>query len=367
MPAHFDHGASGAKRWMKCPRSIKHLKANPLPGTEHTKKGTERHSLNDDMWFKPETLEEWDYDENDWANAITYSEIIKSCVKQVGKGAVVLIEKQFVVEIAGEKVGGTADCIVYKKGGELHTIDFKGGFEDVDIIANEQLLTYDQAACSELNIKPKAVYHHIYQPNSLGTDWKTVEVPMKELWDFRVAQMAAVKATQSSKKYVSGDHCEWCNKAECPEWMRVNSETTGVNLAHPKFELPSLEEYSVERLLRIKKAMPLIKRMGEEVNALLKQKAMAGQKIEGHKLTSALKNRSWIDEKKVVEKFGDKVLVITKKVMSPSQVEKNFKEDTDDLTEREENGYKLVSRAAGGEEYFPDAGFGDEELEVIAE
>ena len=366
MTAHFDHGASSAKRWMNCPSSIKHMKDNPLPDTKDSTLGTERHTLVEDMWLKPETLEEWDYDQDDWDNAVAYCDLIRDCVKRVGKTAVVVIESQIALELHGEKVGGTPDCLVYTQLGELHTIDFKGGFEEVDIIGNEQLLTYDQAACAEYEIRPTAVYHHIFQPNSLGTPWKTVEVQMKELWDFRDELTVAVKATKVGKSYLSGKWCEWCNKSMCPEWMSKQAETTGTDLANKGFEIPDLAKYDTDRLLRIKKAMPLITRMGKEVDAMLHQRAMAGQKVTGQKLVVALKNRAWIDEDKVIEEFGEKVVVTTKKVMSPAQVEKNFQENTDALTKREENGYKLVSKSAGGVEYTPDAGFGDEVLETIA-
>jgi len=366
MPAHFDHGASGAERWMACSRSIEHLQKHPLPDTKFSKGGTSLHTLCENMWFKPDSLEEWDYSEDDWSAAKGYSSVIQSIVDDIWNEhkakAIVVIEKQMSFDVDGVTVGGTPDCIIYVPGLVLHTVDLKGGFEEVDVVSNKQLLTYDAAACVEFDIQPKQLFHHIYQPNSLGSDWEMVEVPMQELWDFRQEVFASIVAERGTKKYVDGGHCSWCNKVQCPQWMKVQRETVGADLTRKDFEIPDISKFDTERLLRVKAASKLIKRMLGEVDSILHQRAMSGVKIPLHKLTAKLKNRAWIDEEKVVEKFGKKVEIVTKSVMSPAQVEKNFKEDVDDLVERKEDGYKLVPKASKGVEYIPDTGFGDEDL-----
>jgi len=365
MPAHFDHGASGAERWMNCPRSIKHLQYNPLPNTKFTSAGTDLHTLSELMYQAPDELEEWDYTPEEWESAKGYCDVIRNIVSDIfsehGKRAIVVIEKQVSLVVADVQVGGTPDCIIYVPGLVLHTVDLKGGFEEVDVISNKQLLTYDAAACDEFDIQPKQLFHHIYQPNSLGTDWGMVEVPMQELWDFRKELFAAIAAEKQSKKYVDGGHCAWCNKVQCPQWMKVQRETLGADLARKGFKLPDISKFDTERLLRVRDAGKLIKRMLGEVDGLLFQRAMTGIKIPLHKLTPKLKNRAWKSEDAVVAKFGEKVVVRTKSVMSPAQVEKNFKENVDDLVDRKEDGYKLVTKASKGVEYIPDTGFGDDE------
>jgi len=368
MPAHVDFGASSAERWFKCGRSIQHLKDNPLPPTEDAVKGTSLASLCEMMWNDADSLEAWDYPEDDWSAATAYCEIISDCVKRVesekGKVATVNIEKQIIIWIDGVMVGGTPDAQVYAHKGQLHTIDMKRGFEDVSVIDNKQELVYDQAVCIDSNVQPTSVYHHIYQPNSLGADWKTVEVPLKELIDFRKELYARVAQIKAKPEYLSGDHCGWCNKVECPEWMSKTTEVTGMDLTQKDNVMPDISKMNTERLLRVRAAMPLINRMSDEVSAMLFKRAMGGEKIPLHKLTAKQKNRSWISEKAVVKLFGKKVIVKTESVMSPAQIEKNFDENVDDLTERKENGYKLVARAADGIEYVPGSGFeNDEDLE----
>lgn len=379
-PAHYLWSASGMARNLACPGSIQFLNENPLPETSYSKAGTETHEVAQQLLsdVDPFSIDcEVEVLEQAQGYVDTIRALSKSIFDTFGREPTVVIERKISFDVAGHKVGGTPDCLIFLDGEILIVFDGKFGYEYVDPRDNDQLMTYTFAAIEAYELDIVRVEHHIYQVQNGVPSHKDYVVPAKKMEAFWDVLQKAV-STQSPKR-CPGSHCKYCNKSLCDAFQESIGETTIVQTASKDI---SLKDFSVERLLKIDEMGPLIVKMVKEASAILHQKASSGIEIPGRKLVKAYGNRSWIDDKAFEQMKSAMDLHETQyyyppecKKRSPSQIEgaikKTFKGKTlKDIRDKKlsqlssyvnklETGTKLVPADAPGDPVS--IGFTDED------
>jgi len=115
---------------------------------------------------------------------------------------------------------GTADLIgAETKNRTLLVGDLKTGRGRVDVVANDQLLSYAIGALSLLNFKPTRIVLAIFQPPLLGEFAAVWETDAKTLDQFRdfIKERAALTDAHDYPPQPSDEACVWCPaKRVCP-------------------------------------------------------------------------------------------------------------------------------------------------------
>ena len=368
MPKHFDYGGSALGRIIHCPGSLKHLKANPTPSTQYSEKGSEAHKIAEEI-LKGADPFEIECEASTLEFAMGYAQVVQDVIDNLrdatGEEPTVIIEKQIGTELEGVMIGGTPDCLVYVDGHELHVIDAKNGFEFVNPACNWQLRSYTYAAIEELGLFVEDVVTHVYQPNSLGDrDHREAREGMDWMKAFPgFVRGAKEKAEADDPIMITGEHCQFCNKAECPLHQENMEEVAKIDT--------DIEKCDDAKLLRILEVAPLVSSMEKQARALLTERAKAGQQIEGMKLVKVQGNRDWKQGTPSPITASKRVGLTSKdfyappKTLSPTQVEKKIqqmykgKDNTaerekflsalSEMVERPDRGVKLVDAKAKGE------------------
>jgi len=288
-----------------------------------------------------------------------------------------VIEQHVVIKSISEDARGTADVILYEDFGPLHIMDAKFGWQYVSEHGNQQLMYNAPDAIETLHLNPTAVYMHIYQPAHEGEDgsWRTTQVSMQELMKFYgVLERAVFKIEEGDTTRKAGDHCQFCNKAQCPVADEAFKAVTGMSLTETS-TVPDLKMFSTERLLQLRDMEKFIKGVFRDASSILMSRAVQGDEVQGFKLVKAVGNRRWKDESILADEIGANtgysMDIYDKKCMSPAKIKSALKERMKDeghskkevkdmetwleeLTDRPDNGVKLVPEGAPGVPVLPE-------------
>jgi hypothetical protein len=168
---HYPLGFSTARRWMRCPGSVRLQQSYPQADTEHAREGTAAH------WHKQEYQQGVYYAAGQTApNGVTItdemiagSELAHDYIDSIRRNrntAELHTEKTVMASIIHALCGGTPDDVIVAPF-ELHIFDYKFGFRPVDPFENWQLL----AAAVAYGFKAETQVHmHIIQPRAFSRD-----------------------------------------------------------------------------------------------------------------------------------------------------------------------------------------------------
>jgi len=239
--AHAKLGASGSKKWMACPGSIKASEGRPNTSTDDADRGTSAHEVGA-MCLKEgrDAIEMIDRRfgrfvcDEEMAEAVqVYLDHIRS-VYRPEEGDLIFVEEPFTLERFTEAYAwpgdqrpdmfGTSDCIIYKPAAQtLHVIDYKNGVGVlVEVYKNPQGRYYGLGAALKLAHLPVSqIVVTIVQPRAFHKDGpvRSETVDAAELLNWSAELMDYAKATlDPNAPRVPGDWCRFCPaKVDCPE------------------------------------------------------------------------------------------------------------------------------------------------------
>jgi len=236
MGTHARLGPSSAHRWARCPASIRLSETLPeaSPGVAATA-GTLMHTIFERLLLNQSHLHEPEIEflEQCGIPETRARQIIDQGVQAARRVLRQFQIKEFLTETRvdpGRTIGrsdfwGTADLIGACAAGEILLIgDFKTGRGRVDVIANDQLLSYALGALSLLSFEPTRIVLAIFQPPWLGdfpAVWETDRETLKQFQDF-IAERAALTDQPEYPPQPSEDACAWCPaKHICPAHVNL--------------------------------------------------------------------------------------------------------------------------------------------------
>ncbi len=235
--AHATFGASGAKRWLKCPGSIALAKkAPPEVESKYAKEGTDAHSCLE-LFLKNERHKERAVAKLLYA---TYPEVMVNHAWDAAKAIRELIPEGDVEVLCETRVDstayttrdetdpqfGTVDSAIVEHFGTLYVIDFKyGAGIPVHPENNEQMIYYGVGIARKYHYNFSRVVLVVIQPRRpvKGETIRTWEISPRELRAWEKTFREGVKRAQSKRAPLkAGEHCKFC-KAEgiCKEKKNI--------------------------------------------------------------------------------------------------------------------------------------------------
>jgi hypothetical protein len=164
-------------------------------------------------------------------------------------------------------------------------------------------------------------------------------------------------AKEPEPELFPGDHCRFCKaRAVCPALVQLARQRAKEDFNQMKMKLKPVE--LANRLSEV----PALKAYATAVENHAYLKAMAGEKVPGHKLVQAEANRSFIDPEEaadtLVNLLGvDEEKIYTKELITPAALEKVIGKkkvkELDLLIHRKASGVKLVPADDKRAEYHP--------------
>jgi hypothetical protein len=378
MKQHSQLSASGAKRWMNCPGSVRMEEGQPDSGSSYAREGTAAHELIETC-LRDGVLDPIDFLGQDIGVPISgeVSEFIAVTPDMVDAttvfvnyvrdriaaniGAIVHFERRGDLGVFNPPVPmfGTADVVIFHpERGHMEVIDYKHGQGVVvEVTRNEQTMYYALVASVAEGRVPDTIRCTIVQPRAQHDDGpiRSYDFDRDELVAFKHELMAAAERTQDPDAPLQvGPWCRFCRaKAICPA-----QKQHAVDLMQAEFEfevapqVPSPQSLTTEELGVILLRAPYVMDWLREVESYALAHVENGGHIPGFKLVEKRTNRRWKDEdaaERYLARRGLKKSERTKQsVVSPSQAEKLLKQkglDTARLEkhwEKPEGAAKLV-------------------------
>jgi hypothetical protein len=363
---HSPIGASGAKRWMACPGSVKLSEGLPNEGTIYSATGTIAHKMAE-IWLKTGVYSDGTMDnyigqsfvEDGFEIKVT-DEMIENV--EIYKNAVwkylfqyelkhrhdLRIEVGVSLPHIDEQAFGTCDAMIVVPMNRLIVIDYKNGREVVEVEDNEQLMYYALGAYYALPESDRSdlifVEMVIVQPNAshVSGPVRRHVIRVEVLLEFEARLEAAVKRIRSGDTSIqSGSHCRWCPaRTICPEARNRMSSKAGVDFAAIEtapVKLPPVQTLTPERLSRLMDNAREIKSWCNDIEDMGFKLAKSGTEIPGYKLVETQGNRAWsnpaVVEKRYKDEFGDEIYKIVKELKTPAALEKVLKKRKSEIAE----------------------------------
>jgi hypothetical protein len=391
---HSETGASGAKRWIKCPGSCSAIrKAPPQKPNKYGAEGTVAHAILEERLER--ILGRRDNPQEPSLFSRVHSFLDIECehdgftftvdkemlaAVQVAIDFVLGIQKKFnlpneaikteqELQVVGhDGLWGWSDISIFAESiGLLMMLDYKhGAGVKVDVEDNEQLMMYGIATLDSLtdeqkkNVKDVEIV--VIQPRIFGTENNGItrtKISVEFLEQFRATLIEAVIRTEEpGAPLAAGEWCRWCpakayakdgRVVECPAFA-ANSEAV-VDFKHlaevkaPFFPVP--KEITPELIGKILTQRKAFDSWLDSVEVLAEELMLDGVDVPGYKVVKNFGNRKYINEKAAEDALsmmlGDKAY--TKTLLSPSQAEKAgvSKQFIAQLVENPYKGYAVVS------------------------
>lgn len=359
--AHATLSASGAKRWMNCPGSIRMSQGIRGKSSEFAQLGTAAHALAEaclvqdlydassyeGFWINASTEEIIVDRPRDWGNSEppgwflvdgdmigavnVYLEAVQTELKRLGKMTAINVEKRFDLGWLRPEMFGTNDCSLVAPYVELVVMDYKHGQGVlVEVENNEQMLYYALGAAHEEGWDFEKVTLILVQPRASHPDGpvRRWSIPIEKLKEFANKLARAADATREPNAPLkAGDWCRFCPaNAICPEIADRAFEVALDDFDEVKETDATTPE---DELGRRMKAIPLLDAFIKGVEAEVTRRLKAGEKVSGYKLVRKKSNRAWDGEEKdvleaVAQEMGLPLEAFQKEVkyLGPAGVEK---------------------------------------------
>ena len=369
---------SAAKRWMNCPLSAKY---GSRPAGPDAAEGTVAHGIAEELITGKAdylsladrigtTVRQGKFDvvitEEMIAHAQAYRDLIEGIKEEFRKEnrpapVEFLVEQRVKASSIDERVWGTADCVILRRGHRLVVVDYKyGKGVVVEAEDNEQGMIYvcgvQDSLAGEAFDQVEFIIHQPRAPHVEGAIRRVV-ISKEALADFRRrAKIAAMETLEAEPRSEAGDWCRWCAaEADCPTRRALVQTRAGIAFA----DAPPLDEKAVAEKVRAMAIEDLVQALRWEdfvssyftaVKSTLEARINSGAKADGVKFVQGRSNRQWRDEKEAEKELGKVVAVERlweKSFISPAQAEKVIgkkagKELVDRLTIRPEGKRTLV-------------------------
>lgn len=370
---HAKYSPSSRYRWSKCSASVDVHVSTP---NEHTEEGTRAHEVfewsvkfhhDHNPYYKGEKYDLEVRELQNIRDKINRGKYPKEMIDYGYNAYDLILEKLDIYErtITALKVEhllgdvnsenfGTADLVIdwnvsWDKGNtDIYRaiVDYKYGFNPVNVADNGQLLNY---ACLDYsyNATPADMYVlAIYQPRAGGFSFVHYNPE-----DIEEEYAKLRREVTAPKTFKAGGHCTFCShKPDCQEYQRTNKELVlsvfNTNDNTPKEELPL--ELCAEIITKKKQLNDFISYCENKVFSAL----INHQPVTGWKLIQGSGNRKWSDEEVAAQRLASiGVTPYEQKVVSPTSVEKTSKEvysQIEDLVVRPEGKLRLVPESHKG-------------------
>lgn len=312
MTIHAKLGASSAKRWFKCPGSLKLTQMTPETwlddSSEYADEGTMAHDLAELCLNKG--LDALEATPNQMlAEAIqVYLDRVRGDMGEF-LGPVLYVEEKFKIS---EELFGTNDALIWDDITEtLFLYDYKhGAGVAVEVDHNIQMSYYALGAIKQLKIDPKRIVMAIVQPRCehLEGPVRSWEVDRDHMAEFKKELEAAVKRVKDPKAPLeAGGHCHFCPAlAVCPAYRKKIVDLGNNELL--------VENQKIGRYLGKWKAA---------IDRVIYKNLVSGNSVPGFKLVMGTKNRQWKDADKVSKLLKDEPKAFKpSELKSPAQIEK---------------------------------------------
>lgn len=376
--AHSTLGPSAAKRWMNCAGSVALVARLPKQRSGYAAaEGVVAHALHEEFHTgKIDGLElvarigtvvvqeghDVEVTEEMIDSAVNYHAAVEADVASLeeraaakrskdparpGPKVVSLTEVKVKADKSiDERVWGTADKIVYRKGDTLIIRDLKFGKGLVEVEENEQMALYAIAVMdTEAGWAFEKVVLIIDQPRAPHEDgrerrWETTVEWLKA---FAVkAKAAAARTLDPNAPVVPGPWCDstYCAaRAVCPALHKQAASSAMVAFSDPVPTLLPEQTKSIEKRAAAFMSMRLdeVRLMSDEqvleaykwkepttgffdaVEEYLHERQLAGKPVPGTKLVNGRSMRAWVNPDEVAQKFG--AVAWEKKLLSPAKLE----------------------------------------------
>lgn len=234
MPGtHAVLSASGSKRWMSCPGSVRLESLFEDEGSPYAEEGTKAHAVAEAKMKAEFGIQSHESDgaEENALNDVTeemgafteqyvrYCKDIVETMQLDGHTVRLYIEQKVRFDKWVPEGFGTVDfCAV--GGDDLHIVDFKyGKGVPVDAEDNSQMRSYALGFLQEMECiydNLKTVTMHIVQPRINNVSAETMQVADLLDWAERELKPKAERAYAQAREYATGAQCKFCKaKAAC--------------------------------------------------------------------------------------------------------------------------------------------------------
>ena len=333
--AHAKLSASGSKRWLSCPPSVRLEESLSTGEAEKpsvfAEEGTAAHEYSEILiayelglinkatytrelskfkrelpkklgqFFSKEELEiVWQEMQDQVPTYVDFVVERANAMKAISPDALSLIEQRLDFSQWVPGGFGTGDILLVADG-RLEIIDLKyGKGVPVDAHENTQMMLYGLGALHEHDMlyDLKEISMTIVQPrlDSISTYTSTAE----KLYDWaeKFVKPRAELAEKGEGEFVAGDHCRWCKaKALCRARADKNLELAKHDFTDPDLLTP-------EEVADILFQTDELKKWAKDVeDYALDQAEKHGVVFDGWKLVEGRSNRKYADEKAVSEKL----------------------------------------------------------------
>lgn len=311
---HARLSASGAKRWMMCPPSVRLEEQFPDKGSEYAAEGTFAHSLaelflrynNNEISKKTFTTrfnkmktnpfynEEMQQCIEDYTGFIweTFNRIRTEC-----PDAMMLFEQRLDFSEYVPEGFGTGDVVIIADDA-VEVIDLKYG-KGVGVSAEEnpQLRLYGIGAYLEHSMlyDIQKVRMTIVQPRleNISTEELTAEELIS--WGENEVKPRAALAAAGEGEFCVGDHCQFCKARKT---CRARAEK---NLELARFEFSAPELLTDEEIGEILEKAENLTRWAKDISDYAYEEALKGKHFDGWKLVEGRSNRKYTDEAAIRE------------------------------------------------------------------
>lgn len=314
MPdSHAKLSASGSKKWLNCPGSVKLEAEFPDTSSQYASEGTTAHTLGESkLNLAMNIISRVGYHKQIANLPITkdmeeYTDSYRDFVLERfntalrdTKDAVLAIERRLDFSAYVPNGFGTGDAVIISTG-NLEIIDLKYG-QGVPVSAknNSQLRLYALGALDYYDYlyDIKKVTVTIYQPRIENISSETISVDELYRWGDDVKTKAKLADNADNLECIAGKHCDegFCKaRPVCRAYAEQKQK-----LAVYDFKPP--ERLSVDEIAEIiDQADSLCKWAKLVKDYALVQAVKNGTKFPGFKLVEGRSNRTYADEKKVAE------------------------------------------------------------------
>lgn len=367
-PEHSPLGASNCERWWNCPGSV-HLISqvpNQNRSSEDAARGTCVHKMAEiKLRDKLNGTHEWSYYEGSKISADGFSfrvdqkmldgmNLYVDYVWNLYKskpGNTLWVEKEAKVS---ETMWGRSDAVVLIPFESVNAIDYKNGYNEVDVVGNKQGLYYLLGVFLGLprHVRDELSFATvtIIQPNGAsGQAIKTWTIPIDELHTFHTQLNEAETRTFMKNKPAlkAGNWCRWCPAQPVCDAYKANMmqalptlDFAAVPAAQATAKLPAPINLTAVQLAtflhEIKPNMDNYFDVMEQYAHSICENGTAEQKAEmqkaGFTIKDSLSNRDWIDESQAAQALITQAKLHTscdiykpKVLRSPKQIEDELK------------------------------------------
>jgi hypothetical protein len=317
---HAAYGASNAHRWLVCHASIKEAaKAPPRPSSRAAREGTAAHALLEHclktgVWdarpYIGQAIDpEFPIDDMMARGVNTCLDLVWRILAE-NPGAELHVENQFEIPslaAPGQVYGHCDICIFVPSNGWLIVIDFKYGYDVVDVKGNPQCLHYGTGAFFSGRFQNvQALTTWICQPRAYGTgvtEYHTYSV--QEVYDFyaRVEQAVADSKAENPTYAPSRERCKYCPaNTTCAAARSAALVTFGFNDVKQVGEavIPAPQDVDIPTMAHVLAHADMLRGWLDAYETHAKELLLQGVFIPGQKLVEAKQNRAWHGEEEQV-------------------------------------------------------------------